>query len=431
MRILIYSLNYSPEPTGIGLYSGGLAESLAALGHQVEVIAAVPHYPQWKLFDGFRQWWSARHENGVNVRRCPVYIPARMSGAKRIAHYISFFASSLPIALMRAVFFRPQHVICVAPSLIASPVGLLAARLVGARAQLHVQDFEVEAAFATDHMSSNSTVARAAARFERTMLRIFDRVTTISPEMQRKLAKLGVPEDRIGELRNWAEIDHIQPRHSSVFRDRWDIRTPHVALYSGSIAQKQGIESVIDAARALDHRDDITFVICGNGPRRSVLEDYASGVSNVRFHDLQPMEDLGELLNLATVHLLPQRKEVADLVLPSKLANMLASGRPVVAGVEPGTGVAREVEGAGLICEPKNGIAMAKAISRLISNPELREALGSGARKRALVRWARSAIIDAFDAELTGRSAAPIAQVWPDHHVIVDGPASEKALEDA
>ena len=397
MRILIYSLNYAPEPTGIGLYSGGLAQSLTALGHEVRVICAVPHFPQWQVFHGFSQGWTRAHEHGVDVIRCPVYVPRNPSGLRRVLHYVTFLVSSLFPAIRSCLGFRPDLVFCVAPSLISTLTGLVAAKLSGAKSQIHIQDFEVEAAFATEHLSSKGLVARFARWFEKTILRAFDRSSTISPEMVRKLHEKGVAPAKTYELRNWAEIDHIRPQSGSRYRERWNIRTPNVALYSGSIAQKQGIESIIDAARALSHRDDLTFVICGNGPRRRTLEEAAHGLHNLQLHDLQPMEELGELLNLATVHLLPQRRDAADLVLPSKMANMLASGRPVIAGVEPGTGIAREIEGCGLICEPESGDAMAQAIENLFADEVRYAEFCSAARLRAQERWSRNSIIEAFD----------------------------------
>lgn len=403
MRLLLLSLNYAPEPTGIAVYSNGLAETLVAMGHEVSVVCANPHFPRWKLFDGYKALrWTRRAEAGVDVLRCPVYIPGSPQGAARIAHYISFFGAALWPMLRVARKQRPDAVICVAPSLVSAPLAALAARMYGAKSWLHIQDFEVEAAFVTGNMRSGGLLARAAIGFEAWMIKAFDRVSSISPEMCRKLVEKGRSSDHVYELRNWAEIDRIRPQPTSSYRDEWGITTQHVALYSGSIALKQGIEAIVDVARLLEARRDLTFVICGNGPTRDALEARAAGCSNVRFHDLQPMDRLGDLLALASVHLLPQRADAADLVLPSKLANMLASGRPVVAGVDAGRGLAREVEGAGLICTPEDAPAMAAAIEQLLGDPVLYKTCSDEAVRRAHEAWSRPKIIARFAEELEG-----------------------------
>src|SRR3546814_2199334 len=123
---------------------------------------------------------------------------------------------------------------------------------------------------------------------------------------------------------------------------------------------------LIEVARQLAHRKDLTLIICGNGPNRAVLEATAQHVDNLLFHDLQPKERLNDLLNLATIHLLPQKADAADLLLPSKLTNMLASGRPVVAGTAPHTGLAREMAACGLAVVPELPAAMAGAICTLM-----------------------------------------------------------------
>lgn len=398
MKIVLISLNYAPEMTGIGLYSGELAQELAAQGHEVSVICSFPFYPEWRRHDSYEgSGWSIRIEHGVKVHRCPCYIPARVSGLRRIIHYLTFAFAALKPAMMVARRQKPDLVMLVAPALLAAFPALIASRLSGAKSWLHIQDFEVEAGFATGQMGSKSLLGQLALWVERKLLRRFDCVSSISPEMCRKAASKGVPEERIYELRNWADIVGISPQEMSDYRELWAISTPYVALYSGSIARKQGIETIIDAARLMAARDDTTFVICGNGPVRDELEKLANGLSNIQFHDLQPMGRLNELLNLATVHLLPQKRDAADLVLPSKLANMLASGRPVVAGVEPGRGLAREVEGAGLICEPEDGASMAQAIERLIDDEGLYQSSALEARVRAERLWSKNAIIAAAE----------------------------------
>jgi colanic acid biosynthesis glycosyl transferase WcaI len=396
MKILFLGLNYAPEPIGIGLYSGDMCRAWAAMGHEVRAVVAAPYYPAWQIADEYRGGWKRTHEQGVDVTRCPLYVPQAPSGAKRIVHHLSFLLSSLGPALKAAIGQRPDLVFTVAPSLIAAPVAWLAARFGGAKSWLHVQDFEVEAMVATGLVDKGFT-ARAGARFEHTVLSLFDTVSSISPQMCRKLAEKGVEDARIYELRNWADIAGVRPLDASGYRSEWGIETPHVALYSGNIANKQGIEIVLEAARLLRGRKDLTFVVCGEGPNRANLEKAAAGLSNIRFHDLQPRERLSDLLALASVHLMPQLPGAADLVLPSKLTNMLASGRPVVATAAAGTGLALEVEGCGLVTPPGDAASFAAGIERLLDDPALAASLGQASRERAEERWAQGPILQRLD----------------------------------
>ncbi|MBB3771009.1 colanic acid biosynthesis glycosyl transferase WcaI [Angulomicrobium tetraedrale] len=401
LRILILGLNYAPDMVGIAVYTSDLAEHLVRGGHVVEVVAGKPYYPAWRVPEAFRSGWRRRtRENGVDVTRVAHYVPAKPTGARRILHHASFAASSLVPALAAARRMRPDVVIQVSPSLIAAPVARLAASVGGARSWLHIQDFEVEAAIATGLVKGGTTLKLALA-FERRVLSWFDRVSSISPAMCRKCREKGVPADHVVEFRNWADIDSVTPRREpSTYSGEWNVTTPHVALYSGNIANKQGIEIVLEAARRLGHRRDLTFVICGEGPNRANLEAQAGDLGNIRFHALQPKERLGDLLSLASVHLLPQAAGAADLVLPSKLTNMLASGRPVVATAAAGTGLADEVEGCGIVVPPEDGAAFAAAIEDLLDNAPARASLGVAARRRAETRWARDAIIGGLVGEL-------------------------------
>lgn len=416
MKILVVGLNYAPEKVGIAVYTTGMAEELAALGHEVRVIAGQPYYPAWKIMDGHNAWWwSTRGENGVRVTRVPHFIPARPTGAKRLIHHATFAISALMPSLWSALTFQPDLVLTVAPSLIGAPVARLAAGISGAKSWLHIQDFEVEAAFATGLLAEGRRAAKLARGFERWVVAGFDRVSSISPQMVKRLVDKGIPADRTYEFRNWADVEAIQPlEHVSPYRAEWGITSQHVALYSGNIANKQGIEIVVEAARRLDGRCDVTFVVCGEGPNRANLEAMAADLSNIRFHDLQPRERLNDLMGLANVHLLPQIGGAADLVLPSKLTNMLASGRPVVATAERGTGLFAEVDGAALVVSPGDGAALAQAVERIMTDEALATALGQAARQLAEQRWSKRHILAAFNERLLtlgNRCADPMMAV--------------------
>jgi len=147
LRILIHGINYFPELTGIGKYTGEMAEWLVSRGHEVRVVTAPPYYPEWRIADGYSAWRYRREARaGVTIWRCPLWVPKKQSGKNRLLHLASFALSSLPVMLSQ-VFWRPDVVLVVEPPLFCMPTAWLVARLSGAKAWLHIQDFEVDAAF--------------------------------------------------------------------------------------------------------------------------------------------------------------------------------------------------------------------------------------------------------------------------------------------
>lgn len=402
MKILIYGLNFAPEPTGIGKYSGEMAAWLAAAGNEVHVIAAPPYYPAWKVSDDYRSFKKTSERwHGVNVWRAPLWVPNRPSGAKRLAHLASFALFSIP-ALVRQMLWRPDVIVVVAPAFACAPGGWIAARLCGAKAWLHIQDFEIDAAFRMG-MLKGRVVQRAIGSFEKWMLRRFDRVSTISQRMMELLLAKQVDVARAVSFPNWVDVSLITPmRAPSPYRAELGLPDDAVvALYSGTMAGKQGLELLPAAARALRERiPNLHVVICGDGVCKPGIERDSAGLTNVRLLPLQPSARLGELLGMADIHLLPQHAEAADLVMPSKLTGMLSSGRPVLATAHPGTELAKVVTGRGLVVPPDDLPAFVEALATLAQSATLRTQLGLEARRYAEDHLARDAILVDFEQAL-------------------------------
>lgn len=403
MRILVIGINYAPDLIGVAKYNTELCESLADWGHEVRVVTAPPYYPDWSVPPGYRSGWYRRQRlNDVDLIRAPIYVPSRPSGPKRLLHHASFLVSAAPPVLSSALRWRPDIVFVVAPSLLSAPMGALAARMTGAPSWLHVQDLEVDAAFEIGLLRGNGATRRLMLGVERSILGSFDRVSTISPQMIRRLEQKGIVPDRLREFRNWIDTSAIAPGTRQT-RLRSELRlepTDIVALYSGAMSNKQGLELIVEAAAAMrDSHRSVQFVLCGNGPAKPALIQMAAGLPNVRFLDLQPQDRVSELLNTADMQLLPQKAQISDLVLPSKLAGMLASGRPLIAMAAPGTGIASEVEGAGLVISPGDSGALAAAVIALAQDEALRARLGAVARARAEQKWDRISIIRSIERE--------------------------------
>jgi colanic acid biosynthesis glycosyl transferase WcaI len=401
MKMLIYGLNYAPELTGVGKYTAEMAEALAAGRHDVRVVCAPPYYPEWQVASGHSSC-RYRHEvqRGVRIWRAPLWVPSRPSGAKRMIHLASFGLSSLPV-LARQALWRPDVVMAIAPTLLCAPAALSLARMVGAKAWLHIQDYEVDAAFDLGMLQS-ARAARIAQSVERAVLRRFDVVSSISGNMVARALRKGVDPSRLSCLPNWVDTQAIFPLdRASEYRRTLEIPDANkVVLYSGNMGAKQGIEILAAAAAAIADRTDISFVFCGNGPTKADLIERCAGLPNCRFIPLQPAERLNELLNLADIHVLPQRADAADLVMPSKLTGMLASGRAIIAMARAGTDLFDAVAPRGVIVAPEDVGALAAAIEALAADPERRSTLGAAARSYAERALSSAAVLGHLEARL-------------------------------
>lgn len=403
LKVLLYGLNFAPEPVGIGKYSGELAAWLAGRGHQLRVITSPPYFPAWRAQDNrYRQEQRER----VALWRCPLWVPRRPSGLTRLLHLASFALSSLPV-LLRQGRWRPDVVITVAPAFFCAPGALLFTALGGRRRRswLHIQDFELDAAFELGLLKGR-WLRGLAERWERATLRGFDRVSTISGAMVQHAIAKGVEPSQAVLLPNWVDLAAIQPqsehqRAGNPYRQELGIGPEQrVLLYSGSMNKKQGLELLVEAIERLADVPDLVWLLAGEGPNKAELVAATAGLAHVKILPLQPAERLNDWLNLADVHLLPQKAGTADLVLPSKLLGILASGRPLVASSPAASELGQIAAQAGLRVEPEDGEAFAAALLQLVQNQPLRQQLGQAARQLAEQRYGQEAVLRQLEQDL-------------------------------
>ena len=405
MKILFYGINFAPELTGIGKYTGEMAQWFAEQGHEVRVITAPPYYPAWKVSEGYQNAYVTEQWNGVTVYRTPLWVPAQPSGVKRLVHLASFALSSLP-TLFKQWAWKPDVVWTVEPALMCAPATVTFAKLNGAKSWLHVQDYEVNAAFDMGLIKAKWLRGFVEA-CERWLMRCFDRISSISGQMLKLAHAKGIDQQKVISFPNWVDISAIQPlKDVSPYRKELKIDDDKiVALYSGNMGGKQGLEILAESARIIAEKknENIQFVFCGNGAGRADLEQACAGLNNVMFLDLQPFERLGELLGLADIHLLPQRADAADLVMPSKLTGMLASGKSVIATADTDTELGHVItQGAqcGLIVEPENGKQFAQAIIQLSKDTDSRKIYGQNGRSYAENSLSKDKILKQFETDL-------------------------------
>ncbi len=389
MRVLVCALNFAPEPIGAGRRTFETARRLARAGHKVRVVTAHPYYPEWRVAPGIR---SRRYQKetieGVRVFRCPLWVPRSPRAFSRLIHLLSFSLSAIPV-LGAQVFWRPDVVIAVCPTLLSAPAALALARITRARAWLHVHDLELDAALSLG-MLKEGWAASLARRLEAWLFRRFDGVFAVSQGMGSRLEQKGVLPGKVVFLPNGVDTNAFQPEFDPKALDllRGEFGIPGdtvVALYSGSFGKKQGLLTLIQAAKGLAKDAGILFLLCGDGAEKKRLQEEAKGLANVRFLPIQPEERYRRLLCLADIYLVLQGQGVSFESMPSKLAPVLACGGAVLATAHPGTDLYDTVrEAGGEICAPLDAPALARAVVRLSRDPVRRMVMGKRARAYAL-----------------------------------------------
>jgi len=354
MKILLYGINYSPELTGIGKYSGEMCEWLAARGHEVRVICSPPYYPEWRIGDGYSgRNYRRDHLRSVNVFRCPLFVPKRPTTLTRLLHLCSFALTSLPVVLSQWRW-KPDVIITIEPTFFCVPAALLLSRLTGAKSLLHIQDFELDAMLGLGMAKNGRLKATVCQAVETFFMRRFSAVSSISHSMLTRAGNKTRQSVPLHFFPNWVDTDFVKPEvDASGFRRRWALSdTAQIVLYSGNLGKKQGLDLLLQAAKHLSSEPDVVFLVLGEGAEKQNLIEQAERLElhNVRFESLQPYQDLPALMALADVHLVIQKKGAADAVLPSKLTTILAAGGYALITAETETEL-------GLLCEQYPGIA--------------------------------------------------------------------------
>jgi len=341
LNILIYGIHYAPELTGIGKYSGEMGKWLANRGHKVKIVTAFPYYPHWQIQQPYHAtWW--KKEQGVQnetIIRCPLYVPKQPHAIKRILQEFSFLLSS-SLALFACLFSKTDVIVSVVTPFHLGIPARIFAWLKGIPMVYHIQDLQVDAARDLG-MIRNRQLLQLMSEMEKWILKKTDLISSISKGMIQKIQAKGIKKSKIHFFPNWVDTDFIKPLSpgASLRKKLGFLSTDQIVLYSGNLGGKQGLDMVLEVAQKVRSTEELHFVIVGEGGAKSQLIDLADKyqLPNVHFFPLQPFSNLPELLAMADLHLILQRKAAADLVMPSKFTTILAAGGFALITAEKGS----------------------------------------------------------------------------------------------
>jgi colanic acid biosynthesis glycosyl transferase WcaI len=411
MRVLILSVNYWPEVTGIGAVTTYRAEYLASAGHEVEVCTTFPYYPDWKVPPEYSGRLGRKEKrNGVSIVRSYAYVPNPVTPLKRILFEASFIISVTLRALLRK---RPDVLLVVSPPLGLAASAILLSRLWSVPYVFDVQDLQPDSASDLDMLPK--WAVKLLYKVENAAYRHARLVTTLTPSMRQKIIAKGFTEDRVEllEMRMDDTLIDLPAGEGDEFRRRYDLKEKFLVTHSGNMGVKQGLDVILDAA-ALNRADDSMLFLCvGNGSDCDRIKRRAAelDLGNVRFLPLLDAKDFRGLMAASNVCLVTQQHSVSEIAFPSKIVTYLAAGRPIVACVNPECEVARitRESGAGTVVEAENPLALVEAV-RGLRNADLRKA-GENGRAYACMRWSSGRVLEHLELTLAEVAGSPVSSL--------------------
>src|ERR1700722_7503483 len=400
MRILVLTINYWPERTGIGAVLTRRCEYLASVGHEVTVCTGMPYYPEWRIHPGYdRKVFHREEHHGVTILRSWMWVPKKVTSIKRVVFEASFLASSL----LRATQTRkPDLLLVVSPPLGLGISAALLSRLWKIPYVFDVQDLQPDAA--ADLGMLPKPVLPVLYRMEELSYRNASLISTVTEGMRKKIIEKGIPGYKVVVVPPPAEnclfnVGKVVEGHE--FRRTHGLEGKFMVTHTGNMGVKQGLDVMLDSALQLRERRDFVFILAGDGSMKPRLQERATALNlaNLAFLPLQEHTEYLQMLAATDMALIVQQSSVSDIVFPSKTVTLLSAARAVAASVSANSEIGRVIveSGGGIVTEPENVGALSAAVNNLFKYPAKRLAMGQAGRQYALENWDENRVLSRLE----------------------------------
>jgi colanic acid biosynthesis glycosyl transferase WcaI len=413
MRILLLIIQFPPDVNSTGLLMSKLCAGLQAQGHQVSVITTFPHYEKFRVWDEYRGKLTERDTyQGMDVRRVYVYASGnKQKMIERLISYLSFAA----LATLFGVFSRKKYdvILCTNGSFFSGIAAHLIAAAKGIPFVYNVQDLYPETPVMAGQLRSRFAIS-VLEKIERFMYRKAAHISVITRSFRDNIMSKGISPNKISIIPNFVDTTFIKPLPKvNPFSQQHGLADKFVVAHAGNVGYVYDLEGLLDAAALVKHQPDIRFLIVGDGVMRPKLEEKARklGLSNVLFLPFQPHEMLPQLRATCDVQVALYRQGSSRYSMPSKVYEIMASGRPLLASADVNSDVWRLIDdtGCGICVEPHDPEKLAASILHLYGDRSLREAMGERGRQQAEQHYSRDVVVGLYG-DLLERVAAAEAR---------------------
>ncbi len=402
---MILSIRYAPEFTSNAVVITGLAQQLAARGHQVTVLTGTPHNQLPRMPAGYA-WRIFRREirAGVKVIYCWAF-PKSGGKAAKLLNYLTFTLTSLAALLTQ----RPEAILVVSPPFWLGFSAAIARGLRGGKVIYNAQDLYPEAYVASREVRPGA-LTRVIRSLVTCVYRKCDGITVITNSFADKIAALGIASEKITMIPNYVDTSAVRPLpRCNSFRRQHNLEDRFVVMYAGNIGYTHGAELLVEAAAKLSENSHLLFVVVGGGAKLAKLEKMAQTreLTNLKFLPAQPPEALPEMLAAADAFVITTKPGVGQASFPGRIYNFLLAARPVVASVDEDSDLAQLLRKAdcGIVTQPGNVEDFCRAIAALCGDAELRRRMGSKGAGYMAENYSPQSVVEKYEAVLKSFTA--------------------------
>lgn len=387
MNILVLALNYSPELVGCAKFTTEFVDWLSQKKNNIIVITTNPFYPEWECKNNK---YNRSIKKNILIIRCPIFIPKKINGLNRILHYLSFFITSLPLVIFYGLR-KVDLAFTMCPTILSAPSIFIASFIKKCFFNkrlftwIHYADLEIEAAFQLK-LFNNKFLKKFLLFFEKSILNKADLISAISFFMIDKITNKIGNKNKIFYLPDFIDSSQFSTitnsRKSNPYYEDLSLEDNKIIImYSGTLNEKLASDTIVEAIKILANHENLLWIISGNGPKKQYLINKLSNFDNVRFYDFQPFCKLPNWLNIADIHLVPQKLSSVKYCMPSKLLGILATGKPVIGIAPKDSDLGKILDKFGIRLSDEDPKKMSEGLLKLIKNKKLRSELGEKGKK--------------------------------------------------
>lgn len=397
MHILFLSHYFPPEVNAPASRTFEHCREWVRAGHRVTVVTSAPNHPRGVVYEGYRnRLYQRETREGIEVVRVWTYVTANEGFLKRTLGYMSYMVSAVVAALNLP---RPDVVITTSPQFFNGLAGYPVSRLKRVPWVLEIRDLWPESVLAVGAIT-NRYVIHMLHGLEMFAYRKASRIVSVTDAFKRYMVDKGIDAAKIHVVKNGADLGFYRSDIPSLeAKRRLGLEGKFVASYVGTHGMAHHLETILEAAEGLRQRSDIVFLMAGDGAERKRLERMREekGLTNVVMLPQQPKDRMPELWSATDVSVvLLKRSPLFRTVIPSKIFESMAMGKPIVLGVEGESAEIVQAAGAGRCIVPEDAAGLRNAVVELCDNPALAARMGESGKAHVAEFYDRRVLAGRF-----------------------------------